>query len=179
MTAYTVLLVFEGPALDRFLVVRHMRRGWELPGGRVEPGETPLQAAVREWREETGLGLAQVEPLLLHERPGVHVGHMFLGCVHAAPGIEVAGSVRSVQDEQVQEVRAVRRLAEVQPLAFPDDPYEALARAAHERARSLGWRMPDDAAGFVARLAGHAGVERTTHVVSPHPDAPRWAGDRS
>jgi 8-oxo-dGTP pyrophosphatase MutT (NUDIX family) len=27
---------------------------WEFPGGHVEPGEMPLQAALREWGEETG-----------------------------------------------------------------------------------------------------------------------------
>jgi 8-oxo-dGTP pyrophosphatase MutT (NUDIX family) len=28
---------------------------WEFPGGHLEDGETPYQAAVREWQEETGL----------------------------------------------------------------------------------------------------------------------------
>ncbi len=44
---------------DRVLLVKQFRLPaerelWELPAGRIDPGETPLQAAKRELREETG-----------------------------------------------------------------------------------------------------------------------------
>jgi 8-oxo-dGTP diphosphatase len=39
------------------LVFDRFRGQWELPGGRIDPGETPLQAAVRELHEESGLHL--------------------------------------------------------------------------------------------------------------------------
>jgi acetyl-CoA carboxylase carboxyl transferase subunit beta len=51
----------------RLLVVRRRNPpaagSWSLPGGRVEPGETPAQAAAREVHEETGLTVAIGEQL--------------------------------------------------------------------------------------------------------------------
>src|SRR3954449_5999972 len=50
--------VVHDPAGRLLLVQRghdpHRGR-WSLPGGRIEPGESPEQAVVREVREETGL----------------------------------------------------------------------------------------------------------------------------
>jgi 8-oxo-dGTP pyrophosphatase MutT (NUDIX family) len=45
----------------RFLLIRDSYRHWGLPKGHLEEGETPAVAALRETREETGLG-----DLLLH-----------------------------------------------------------------------------------------------------------------
>jgi 8-oxo-dGTP diphosphatase len=39
---------------NQLLFTKHKDRGIEWPGGKVEPMETPLQAAIRELSEETG-----------------------------------------------------------------------------------------------------------------------------
>jgi 8-oxo-dGTP diphosphatase len=39
---------------DKLLFTRHKERGLEWPGGKVEASETPLEAVIREIKEETG-----------------------------------------------------------------------------------------------------------------------------
>jgi len=54
---------------ERVLLVRQYRLParqylWELPAGRVDPGETPLQAARRELAEETGYRARRMKKLV-------------------------------------------------------------------------------------------------------------------
>ena len=54
-TATTAAARVRDPAGRIALVKNGWSDGWVLPGGAVEPGESPRSAAVRETREETGL----------------------------------------------------------------------------------------------------------------------------
>ncbi|QDX40571.1 NUDIX hydrolase [Salarchaeum sp. JOR-1] len=54
-TATTAAARVRDPAGRVAFVRNRWSDGWVLPGGAVEPGETPAEAARREVREETGL----------------------------------------------------------------------------------------------------------------------------
>jgi ADP-ribose pyrophosphatase len=77
---------------------------WELPAGKLEPGEEPLAGAKRELAEETGYAAKKWSPLVEYfASPG------FLGesmKVFLAEGLE-AGDAHPEEDEQI-ELRLVR-----------------------------------------------------------------------
>ncbi len=56
----------------RVLLVRegYGRRRWSLPGGRIERGELPHEAAVREALEETGVDVSPIEIIGLYRMYG-------------------------------------------------------------------------------------------------------------
>ena len=67
---------------------------WEFPGGKLEQGETPEQALIREFLEETGIKIQASTPLMLvqhdypdrHVRLHVHIIGKFDGEVQALEG---------------------------------------------------------------------------------------------
>ena len=108
---FVYVVTFDG---DRFVMVRHRDRAWEMPGGRIEPGEGPREAALREFREETGL---EVEFVAGFPQGG--------GMVFA--GLAAGGDGRPSTDEVVEVGRFSGLPAE---LSFPLVEYrEVLAKA--------------------------------------------------
>lgn len=59
---------------NKFLMVHNpQRNGWEMPGGKVENGEGPNDAIIREFQEETGQAFEPLESTP-HRQGTVFVG---------------------------------------------------------------------------------------------------------
>ena len=100
----SAVVPFLDPPTDpdpRVLLIRQFRHAaeafiWEVPAGRLDPGETPETCARRELEEETGMRAASVERLTtIYTTPGFTDERIHLFLAH---GLE-AGSQRREADE--------------------------------------------------------------------------------
>ena len=66
--AVSIVRSSDGRLLMAERTARQLSAGfWELPGGKIDPGETPQAAAVRELHEETGVAALEVRPWICYE----------------------------------------------------------------------------------------------------------------
>ena len=104
---------------------QHLAGTWEFPGGKVEEGEEPKTAALRELREETGLTAGEAQPLLVFVHDYADRRLRF----HAFLITEAAGEVATDGD---------RPWSWTQPEALADLPMPDANRAI---LRALKWRL--------------------------------------
>jgi len=106
---FAYVIAFDG---DKFVMVRHRDRAWEMPGGRLAKGETHEQAAVREFFEETGMTLDVIGEMRA-EKPG---GKVFVGLVR--------DKLAKATEWNIVEVKEFSELP--RDLSFPLVEYEAM-----------------------------------------------------
>lgn len=96
------------------LVFSRYRQVWELPGGLIDPGESPRDSAAREFHEETG-GIARtLEWLGLVE---VHDGSTHFGAVYACTGEQLP---ETFQNEETVALGFWTRAESPRPLGETD-----------------------------------------------------------
>lgn len=66
----TVAVVFDDRKENFLLVKRRDVPVWVLPGGGIDPGESPEQAAIREVKEETGVSARIVRKVAVYTPTG-------------------------------------------------------------------------------------------------------------
>ena len=97
-------VMMAADSLDRILLIRQYRLPagqylWEIPAGKLDPGETPLEAAKRELKEETGYSAETWTPLISYwPSPGFCAEKMNL---FLATNL-TAGEATPMDDEQIE-----------------------------------------------------------------------------
>jgi 8-oxo-dGTP pyrophosphatase MutT (NUDIX family) len=148
-TSAGVVVYRDDPAHGRtFLLLLSAHGAWEFPKGKLEAGETPLAAALRELREESGLsdvtlddGFARQIGYAFRGR-GRHRGRVVNKTVHYVLGRTTAA------DDAVRLSREHRRF---EFLPFP----AAVRRLTHAGTRAV---LRDAVAFLDGRAGGAAGV---------------------
>ncbi|MCC6350297.1 MAG: NUDIX domain-containing protein [Candidatus Eisenbacteria bacterium] len=102
-------VVWDGP---RLLMTQRPPGGplglqWEFPGGKLEPGELPEAALVRELREELGVSASAHETLGVHSHDyphGVQVDVVFIRCTLESTSFTPSGAVNASRWVEPREV---------------------------------------------------------------------------
>ncbi len=126
---------------SKFLCFRQLKYAVDKPmlalvGGYIEPGETPLAAAQRELREETGYIAEEWQSLgdyIVDPNRGTATGHLFLAC-GAKPVVEIDSD--DLEEQEVlflsrEELETALQGGEFKILAWAAAVSFALSRLPH------------------------------------------------
>lgn len=101
-----ILLTQRGPT-------QAMAGFWEFPGGKLEEGESPEAALVREVREELGVDAEAHETLAVHAHDyahGVHVEVRFIRCTLASFAFTASDAVHAWRWAEPREIDVLQVL---------------------------------------------------------------------
>lgn len=100
-----VVLIMEDESGERILMNREFRMAtgefvYNFPAGLIDPGETVLESARRELKEETGLDLLEVKEILRESYSAVGFSNEKNQCVVGVAGGDFAPSTSTLEEIQ-------------------------------------------------------------------------------
>lgn len=100
-----VVLIMEDETGERILMNREFRMAtgefvYNFPAGLIDPGETPVESARRELKEETGLDILEVKEILRECYSAIGFSNEKNQCIVGVAGGEFAPSTSSVEEIQ-------------------------------------------------------------------------------
>jgi mutator protein MutT len=113
---------------DRVVLVSNPRGEWELPGGKLDPGETPEQCVAREIAEELGLAVS-VGPIV---HAWVYRITAAVDVLVVSYGCEAAAWPKTLESPEGKDV-ALFALDELDAVRLPDGYRGAIRRWAQIR----------------------------------------------
>lgn len=120
---------------DRILLTQRPPGGplglqWEFPGGKIEPGESPEHAMVREVREELGVESTALETMAVHAHDYEHVA------------VEITFLAATLASHTFARSDAVHAWRWMRPV---DVALDEVLEADRDFLRALGARDPEEA----------------------------------